>query len=298
MHHVQMEHMKDRIQKILLSLLGVSFITVLVDVFLIEQLLFNIKRFALRKSKGNKPITILYLTDLHFKDHLTWNYRRLVDVIKKISPSVIFISGDSVDKDRDLEPLEKFLRLLPSSIPKVAILGNHEYEAEINFNHLREVYEKANCDLLINESKAYEIDGTRIMVTGLDDLPDEKDYLTVGRDDFAKAVKNTGKEKHHFVLAHRPKHYDLVRQQIKEINKTRPEEEQLNIYAVFAGHTHGGQIKLGNFIPHLPSHSGGYVQGWYKDKKPYLYLSKGFGTSTVPIRFWSRAEVTVFDYYV
>ncbi|MGK7390037.1 MAG: metallophosphoesterase [Candidatus Cyclobacteriaceae bacterium M2_1C_046] len=283
--------MNSRIEKIIIFIASIGFLALLIEIFFFEQLFFRIKRYPIRKSKGSKSITILHLTDLHFRNHLTYNYRRLVKVIHRINPSIIFISGDSVDQHGTLEPLEKFLRLLSSKIPKVAVPGNHEYVADIDLDELKEVYESTNCDLLINESKAYNLGGARIMVTGLDDLLE-------GQEDFKKAVKGVGKEKHHFVLIHSPKHQEKIKQQIKKINAQRPEEKQLNIYAFFAGHNHGGQIKLGNYVPHLPPASGDYVEGWYNKKKPYLYLSKGFGTSVIPIRFWSRAEVTVFDYYV
>ena len=283
--------MKRQFQRWVLILSGIGFIGILIDIFLIEQLLFKVKRFSLRKSKGDDPITILHLADLHFKNHLTWNYQRLVKVIKKISPSIILISGDAVDQHGKLEPLEKFLRLLPAVIPKVAVLGNHEYAAEINLDHLYEVYNNTNCDLLVNESKAYQIKGSRMIITGLDDLLE-------GADNFSKAVADVGYEKHHFVLIHSPKHQEKIKEEIVKINKKRSEEEQLNIYAFFAGHNHGGQVKIGGFVPHLPEESGDYVEGWYNKKKPFLYLSKGFGTSLLPIRFGSRAEITVFNYYV
>lgn len=283
--------MNRKIKNILIILTSIGFLALLLEIFLFEQLFFKIKRYSIRKNKGKKPVTILHLSDLHFGNQLTYNYRRLVKVIHKINPSIIFISGDSIDQHGTIEPLEKFLRLLSSKIPKVAVLGNHEYVADIDLDELKEIYKSTNCDLLINESRAYDLNGVRIMVTGLDDLLE-------GQEDFKRAVKDVGKEKHHFVLIHSPKQQEKIKQQIQEINDQRPEKEQLNIYTFFAGHNHGGQIKIGNFVPHLPPQSGDYIEGWYNKKKPFLYLSKGFGTSVIPIRFLSRAEVTVFDYYV
>ncbi len=83
------------------------------------------------------------------------------------------------------------------------------------------------------------------------------------------------------------------------INASLPKDEQLNISYIFAGHNHGGQVTLfGLYAPVLPKKSGDYLKGWYNQEKPYLYLSKGFGTSTLPFRFGARAEITLFYYYI
>ncbi|GAB3179827.1 hypothetical protein [Telluribacter humicola] len=43
--------------------------------------------------------------------------------------------------------------------------------------------------------------------------------------------------------------------------------------------------------------AGNYVKGWYNQQKPYLYVSKGFGTSTVLLRLGARAEIAMFEYF-
>ena len=67
-----------------------------------------------------------------------------------------------------------------------------------------------------------------------------------------------------------------------------------NISFILSGHTHGEQVRLFNFIPFLPQGSGKYVKGWYKESNPPMYVSKGIGTTILPIRFGSRAEIAVF----
>lgn len=79
------------------------------------------------------------------------------------------------------------------------------------------------------------------------------------------------------------------------MNQLRNDEEKLNLQYIFAGHNHGGQVRIFGFAPVMPEKSGHYVNGWYNAKSPYLYVSKGFGTSTLPFRFGARAELTVFD---
>lgn len=279
-------------QRVFLTLLAGGFLFLLLDMLLLEYWFFQVKRFSIGKRYHNadKHIKILHLTDLHFTRLFSWKYRRLANRINKIRPDIILISGDSIDQDGRSEPLEKFLRLLKYDIPKVAVLGNHEYESRVSIERLKKLYRLVNGDLLINESKAYHLNGVKLMVTGLDDL-------LHGKPDFNEAVKNVRHEDHHLVLIHSPKQQEKVREQIAEINHNRSKSDQLNIYALFAGHNHGGQVKFGSFVPHLPPMAGDYVEGWYNEEKPYLYLSRGFGSSKVPVRLGARSEITVFEYF-
>lgn len=282
----------NRVKSLFTSSFILGIAALLLDALFLEHIFFAVKKYKIGSvNKSTDFIKILHLSDLHFRNNVSIKYRKLARWINKISPDLIFISGDSVDQDGRVEPLEKFLHLLNSNVPKVAILGNHEYAARVDIDYLKSIFNKVNGDLLINESKVYNIRSTRVMVTGLDDI-------LKGDENFARAVKGVGKEQHHFILIHSPKHQEKIKDDIKKINAIRVEEDKLNIFGFFAGHNHGGQVKIGNYAPYLPPKAGNYLEGWYNKGKPYLYLSRGFGTSTVPFRFWSRSEITLFMYYV
>ena len=60
---------------------------------------------------------------------------------------------------------------------------------------------------------------------------------------------------------------------------------------MLSGHTHGGQITFLGIVPFKPQGSGRYLKGWYKDSDPKMYISKGIGTSVLPIRLGARAEM-------
>ena len=264
----------------------------LLDALILEKHYFEIKKFDIGDpDKHKSKIKILFVTDLHLQKELTKTYKKLARKINGINPDLLFFGGDSVDQWGTEEALEDFLKLLRHKIQKVAILGNHERAANLDISLLKEIYKKYNADLLINKSKAYLIKNKRIMVTGLDDI-------VFGCPNFKKAVKKVGKEENHFVLIHSPYQQEDTKLVLEKINSQRAEGEKLNISYFFAGHNHGGQVNLFGFAPVLPRKSGTFVEGWYNEEKPYLYLSKGFGTSSLPVRFGARAEITLFRYAI
>jgi predicted MPP superfamily phosphohydrolase len=44
---------------------------------------------------------------------------------------------------------------------------------------------------------------------------------------------------------------------------------------------------------HLPKHVGRYVEGFYQAPAGSLYVSRGLGSSLLPLRFFCRPEMPV-----
>lgn len=263
----------------------------LTDALFLEKYFFKVKAFDIGNKDGRKKLKLVLLTDLHIKHTLFPFYRKLAASVNQLQPDLILITGDTLDSSGEVQLMDEFLGLLHQHIKKVAIPGNNDYKADRSLEGVKSAYEKHNCDFLVNESKAYTLQNTRLMVTGLDDFIE-------GESHFKTAVKRVGRDEHHLLLVHSPLQQEVVQEKMDEVNKERAASDELNIRYIFAGHTHGGQIRLPGYVPVLPGMSGGYVNGWYNDKAPYLYVSKGFGTSTLPLRFDARSEVTLFNYYV
>jgi hypothetical protein len=262
---------------------------VLLDALFLEQYFFEIKTFDIGDKASNKRLKLVLLTDLHFKKNFLPFYSRLAKKVNELHPDLLVISGDVLDQTGKPAPVRKFFSLLNPNIAKAAILGNHDHKSDVHMSTIRKIYEGYNCKLLINESKKFTIGDHSIMVTGLDDFIE-------GNSKFKLAVKEVGKEEHHLLLIHSPLQQEKVLKEIAEINSKRSESDKLNIRYIFAGHNHGGQVCLFGYAPILPEKSGNYVNGWYNQDPPYLYLSKGFGTAKIPLRFGARSELTVFNY--
>lgn len=263
----------------------------LTDALLLEKYFFRIKNFDIGNKGGKEKLRLLLLTDLHFRTSLwPWHYR-LARKINELKPDLIMITGDTLDRTGKICPMDRFFSLLDRDIPKVAIPGNHDYKAEAAIPLLDKIYSKYNCRLLINSTETFRLKEKKLVVTGLDDFIESESCFT-------DAVKDAGKENHHILLIHSPLQQELVKKQIREINEKKSAGQQLNISYIFAGHNHGGQITFFGYAPKLPVKSGNYLNGWYNSDEPYLYISRGFGVSTVPFRFGARSEITLFNYWM
>ena len=174
--------------------------------------------------------------------------------------------------------MDEFLQLIEGTIPKYAITGNWEYWGKVDLEKLRETFNRQNCELLINEHRTFSIRGRKISIIGIDDF-------VGGKADFLKAVENLDHTGTNIVLSHCPEHRDVIEQ----------EKGELDIELVLSGHTHGGQISFFGLAPFKPRGSGKYLKGWYKEREPQLYVSKGIGTSMIPVRLGARAEVVEME---
>ncbi len=264
----------------------------LVNALYLEQYFFQVKRFKIGNLKnGSKSIRLLLLTDLHI-NYLLKRHHRLAQKVNQLQPDLIMITGDALDEHTEsIRGLQSFLELLDHSIPKAAVMGNHDHKSGASLQDFCQTYKMHNCHLLLNETIIFNIQGTRLAITGLDDFIESQS-------DVAKAFAHNGYEEHHLLLVHSPLQQEQALPRIEALNQHRPAQQKVNISYIFAGHNHGGQVRLPGYVPILPKKSGEYINGWYNDKKPFLYISKGYGTSALPVRFGARAEVTVFDYIV
>jgi uncharacterized protein len=248
------------------------------DAFFLEKYFIETNEFYLGGvDSDSSKLKLIQVSDLHIRA-IGRNHRNLAEKINKLKPHLILFTGDSIDRYKSQKVFDEYLSLFDHSIKKVAILGNREYDRGVIIQELADIYKKHNGELLINDSRRYEFGKTSISITGVDDY-------VAGTADFEKAIKNYLPADHHVILTHCPLHRDIIKQQL----------ENISVDFVLSGHTHGGQIKILGYAPFTPDGSGHYVNGWYKENSPHLYVSKGIGTTAFPIRFGSRAEIAVFN---
>lgn len=248
----------------------------LLDSFWFEKYVVDWNYYDISTSE-EKKIKIIQLSDLHI-DKFRSIHKSIARKINKLNPDLLVITGDSVDKTENIKSLDVFLNLIEHSIKKYAILGNWEYWGNVDLNALKTTYKNNNCELLINENRAITIGKRNLNIIGIDDL-------IGGNANIEMAIKNIKTTSTNIILSHCPQYTEFI-------SRTT---NGLNIDIVLSGHTHGGQITFLGFAPFTPAGSGRYLKGWYTFAKTKMYVSKGIGTSILPIRFGARAEMVVID---
>jgi len=226
-------------------------------------------------------VRVAQVSDLHLgRGGLGDREAAVIAALDSLAPDIIAVTGDSLDGPLGAGPLAEFLAACPAAAGRVAILGNWEYKAGMADDRLRRLHERHGFELLVNESRLLAVAGRTVRVTGLDDL-------CHGRPDAGAALERAEPGPPHLVLAHCPATRDGLR---------LPAGHAAD--AILSGHTHGGQICPAGVCLVTPPGSGRYVAGWYEGGVAPLFVSRGLGTSLVPVRLGSTPELAVIDWRV
>ena len=214
---------------------------------------------------------LVQLSDLHLKT-IGRLEEQILSAINKDPPDLLVVTGDAFDSARGVDVFAEFLAACPTRTTILGILGNWEYRSGIAPQQVARVYEQHGGRLLINESLTVDTSGGRLRVTGLDDLVEGRPR--------AEVAQPAERAEPHLLLAHCPGQRD-------QLGPHAQEEVDL----ILSGHTHGGQVAPFGIALLTPGGSGRYIRGWYEGGGPPMYVSRGLGMSTLPIRLGVTPEL-------
>ncbi len=205
---------------------------------------------------------------------------RGVELLRRAEPDLVVVSGDLRARRSGDGALRRSLALLDAPLGAYAVLGNHDHadghDPFADGAALSEL-DGTPVRLLSDETATVETRGTRIHIGGLAPRTFEADDDERG----AALVDTTAGLR--LLACHFPRILDRV----------EPGEWQL----ILSGHLHGGQLCIpypgGRFrLAHL---SRDYLEGIYVRDGTAMHVSRGLGTTFVPLRFAARPEVTVLE---
>jgi predicted MPP superfamily phosphohydrolase len=215
---------------------------------------------------------IAQVTDAHLRQ-IGMVEEKIVREIENRDVALIVLTGDMIDDPVRMNVLKDFCRNLQETRRMVlATLGNWEHWAPIRLSVLRDVYRSHRIKLLVNES---ELIGSGVCVTATDDAVGGRVLLDRAMSGYRKAAAN-------LFLTHSPGLLDRLPGRLGPFD------------LALAGHTHGGQGRIGSFAPMRPYGSGRFLSGWYQVPVGRAYVSCGTGTSAIPARFACRPELPIF----
>ncbi|MFH0863042.1 MAG: metallophosphoesterase [Candidatus Altiarchaeota archaeon] len=222
---------------------------------------------------------IVFVSDIHCGPLFSiGRTRELVDSIDGLEPDMILLGGDYISSDDIFNTgdrigpcLGEFSRL-KAPLGAYAVLGNHENWA--GRDRAMNSLESASIRVIDNDGVWASSGNGSIRIAGVADLWTQ-------RQDFNAALDGAKASDYTILLSHNPDIAEYLRSD--------------SIALVLSGHTHGGQVTLfGLWTPYLPSNAGQkYAGGFVKTNHTTVFVTKGVGTTGLPMRFFARPEIVV-----
>lgn len=225
-------------------------------------------------------LRIVYASDIH-KGGIFGDKRvaSLVSHINACNADIVLLGGDyAVDIDGAIE----FFQTLPRIHTRYgvyAVLGNHDRTVpESKLTTLRSAMQTAGVTPLINTVSQVRIGMSSIRIVGIDDADN-------GHPDLKGMAGQVRAEDYVIFLSHNPK-------VIPDALKLRDMEGREGWFDLgLFGHTHGGQVAFLGPILKDDGVPDEYTQGWLRHNRTDMLVSRGVGTSGLPVRLFCMPQI-------
>jgi len=226
---------------------------------------------------------IVQISDIHFDEYTEpWFLRRVVERINTLRPDLVLLTGDYIS----MGPLPaRFARYALGRCAAIlggiecpqrfAAMGNHD--AFLGEDAIAHGLSAAGIPLLVDEHRRIERSGEHLWLAATNDPVTNTPNLN--------ATIPASPDAPVLLMCHGPDYVDTL--------LAHPRGRLVD--AMFAGHTHGGQVRI-PFLPpmHLPEGGQKYVEGAFRFGKLQLYVNRGIGSVGLPFRLNCPPEITVF----
>lgn len=244
----------------------------------------QVKEYSIIDNKIPKNfygLKIAQISDIHYKVTTTKeDLTKIVNEINLLKPDIVIFNGDLFDKNikytkKDFKDIKEILKNINYNICKYAIKG----EDDLHIKNWEEIIEESN---FINLNDKHEF----IYSNGIDPI------LIVGISSNYKKnhIKETLNQiyenintnyKYSILVLHEP---DIIQ---------NIDYSKFNL--IFAGHSHGGQIKLPYIDGILKDkYSKIYINDYYEINNTKLFISSGIGTSKHKFRLLNKPSINFY----
>ena len=227
-----------------------------------------------------RGMTAALLADVHHGPFVPLAYvKHVVAMTNALKPDLVLLAGDYVHRHESfIAPGVRELGKLKAPLGRYAVRGNHDNVSYREIGDLRELSAAALAEARftdVNNTGIWvEKIGARLRICGVGDV-------WTDRQDLDAAVGDATDRDAVILLSHNPDFVEDVRDP--------------RVGLVLSGHTHGGQIVLPGFgAPIVPSKYGQkYLHGLVQGSACQVFVTRGVGTVTPPVRFLCRPEVVL-----
>lgn len=196
-----------------------------------------------------------------------------VDEVNRLGADLVAVTGDLIANGATFVPVvAASLGRLRARDGVFACMGNHDYFTD--GEEMAAALERAGLTLLRNRGVDVRRAGAVLHVAGVDDTWTHRHDL-----DAALAARPAGAPV--LLLAHDPALF--------------PDAARRGVALTLSGHTHGGQLGVPFFAKrfNLARSITRFTTGLYQIGAATLYVTRGLGTTGLPIRLFVPAEITL-----
>lgn len=264
-----------RITVLLIILGGLLF----VDAFVIEPNWIAVERVVVSDAELAQVlsgVTVVQISDLHVRNKPGYRENSLIEKVNSLNPDIVLITGDILQNIDELHVAASLVQRLKARYGIFAVPGNTDYQ-RFKMDRLVEELSKAGVVFLRNENLSVPLPNGKILrLAGVDDPVSKRANLT-------KALAGIPAAEPVLLMAHGPSIY------------TQAILAGVNL--VLVGHTHGGQVGIPWLIRQSEyANRSDVISGIVRDGKTTMYVNRGIGTKTLPIRLFCRPEITAFTF--
>ncbi len=215
--------------------------------------------------------TIAFLSDLHAGSCMSEEDLCVIfSRVSSLSPDLVCLGGDLINtREREILLFRKPLELLKPPYGVYCVPGNHDHFWGQDIGLWESFLSQQGVHVLNNRGAHISKGNAKFFLAGVDDF-------TEGSPCLERALRGREDGEPTILLSHHP---DLFF-----------EAAANGIDLTLAGHTHGGQIRFFGWSPINHSHFG-WIEGAYELEGAKLYVGRGVGTTVLPLRIGTRAEI-------
>lgn len=266
-----------------------TFVPIVLIAFLFDSLIYE-PYFALHSEYTEIPsknwtselsnMKIALVSDLHLGSNWLekWRFQQIIDEVNSQKPDIILLLGDYVNRQRyyssmEVSEIADGLAKMNAPLGIYAVSGNHdEFWA---LDSIRRNFKRVGIKFLENESVKVSSKFGDFYIAGVRDIS-EGDF------DFFAALEKVPSGAPCLLLSHEPDIFPAL---------------PLQASVTFAGHSHGGLIRLPiigailrpKIMPFMIDNMGLFLNHW---ESP-IFITRGLGTTRIPIRFYCTPVVDI-----
>jgi uncharacterized protein len=261
---LETRHKRIRRFRVVSIVLLIAFAALVIDAFYIEPYRIEVTHHEITGAV-KAPLKIAHLSDIHTHG-IRRREREIFDILEREKPDLIVVTGDTPGQEPgNYADCKEVYERLHAPLGVWFVRGNWEND-RLPRNE-RAFYRDAGVRFLLNSNEAARPD---VYMVGLDDP-----FTGTPKPDLA--LLGVPPNVYTIALFHSPGYFDHMAGRVN---------------LCLTGHTHGGQVIIPFVKPFwLPKGCGRFLAGWYSENGSQMYVSRGIGTSVLPIRFLCRPEI-------